>query len=409
MIILSNIIITEIGQPIRRNAAIVIHQDKVVAVGPQEKILRSYPNTRAMRFDQAVLMPGLINVHTHLELPQLPLTVRSRDYAQWVLNLLRAKRALRTPDYRRAAKKNIHSLIETGTTTVGEICTHGVSPQELLNSGVRSVIYHELVSMGPMRALNLPPLLSRQGRSRGLLRYGLSPHSPHTVSESALRAIRDRAATKNLPLCMHVAETKDETLLLQGKKSGLDRLYAIAGWLREWAPHATSPLEYLDRIGVLGPRLLVVHAVHVNGQDIKLLRASGTAVAHCPRSNYRMRVGTMPLRGLLAAGIRVGLGTDSLASVPSLSLWDEMRFAYKIHQDDDITPLSLLYMATMGGASALGMENDIGSLRPGKKADLVILPLPVRSTGDLYSDLLKDTKSCIMTMVNGKILHRAKT
>jgi cytosine/adenosine deaminase-related metal-dependent hydrolase len=208
---------------------------------------------------------------------------------------------------------------------------------------------------------------------------------------------------------MHVAETNDELLLLQGKKSGLDRLYALAGWHREWAPKARSSIEYLERIGVLGPRLLAVHAIQVNRHDIELLRKSHTAVAHCPRSNYRMQVGTMPLHRLLAAGIRVGLGTDSLASVPSLSLWDEMRFAYEIHRDGDITPLALLYLATMGGASALGMEKEIGSLEPGKRADLVVLSLPRRNTSDLCSDLLKDTKSCIMTMVNGKILYRAKT
>jgi cytosine/adenosine deaminase-related metal-dependent hydrolase len=204
---------------------------------------------------------------------------------------------------------------------------------------------------------------------------------------------------------MHVAESKEEVKLLNRKRSGLERLYHFAGWDKAWAPSADSPFAYLDRLGLLGPDLLAVHAVQARDRDIHLLSKSHTPVAHCPRSNKELGVGRMQLKKLLAAGVTVGLGTDSLASSPSLSMWDEMRYALRIHRRDGMTARDILELATMGGAKALGMGSEIGSLEPGKRADIIAVPFPQKSTGDIYSDLLRETNSCVMTMVNGKILH----
>jgi cytosine/adenosine deaminase-related metal-dependent hydrolase len=205
---------------------------------------------------------------------------------------------------------------------------------------------------------------------------------------------------------MHVAETKDELLLLRRRPSGLDRLYEAAGWDIDKAPRAASSVAYLERCGVLAPRFLAVHAVHIDESDITALQRSGAAIAHCPRSNRRMGVGTMPLLRVLAAGIPVGIGTDSLASVPTLSMWDEMRFVYRVQGHNGLMPRDILRMATLGGAKALGMDDRVGSLITGNKADIIAVPLPNIDTGDPHSDLLRETKSSIMTMVNGKILHK---
>jgi cytosine/adenosine deaminase-related metal-dependent hydrolase len=204
---------------------------------------------------------------------------------------------------------------------------------------------------------------------------------------------------------MHVAESKDEIRLLQGKKSGFDRLYQAALWDKSWAPSADSPFEYLHSIGLLNPNLLAVHAVQATDKDIGLIHRFRAPIAHCPRSNKELGVGRMPLMKLLDAGITVGLGTDSLASSPSLSMWDEMRYAFQIHLRDGITPKDIFRLATLGGAKALGLNKDIGTLEPGKRADIIAVPLPKKNTGDPYSDLLRETKSCIMTMVNGKMLY----
>ena len=205
---------------------------------------------------------------------------------------------------------------------------------------------------------------------------------------------------------MHVAESKDELRLLQRKKSGLEKLYEFAHWDLSWAPKGSSSFEYLNRIGLLSPRLLAVHAVQVTDNDIKLIKKAKVSIAHCPRSNKALGVGKMPLKKFLDAGITVGLGTDSLASVPTLNMWDEMRYAYRIHRRDGISAEDIFRIATIGGAKALGLDKEIGTLEPGKKADIIAVPLPKKNTGDLYSDLLRETKSCIMTMVNGKILYQ---
>jgi cytosine/adenosine deaminase-related metal-dependent hydrolase len=402
MILTASKLITLRNDALIINGAIVSHRGTIVAVGPASTLISKYPGHRLCRFDVAMLMPGLVNLHTHLELPSLLDAIRADTFPGWVLNLIKKKKELAAGDYCLAAKQNIKTLVRTGTTTVGEICTHQISPALLKQSGLRAVIYRELISLNP--AMYSPRLSSLVSRPSPLTRYGISPHAPHTVSEKLLRELKK----KKFPLSTHVAESKDEIRLLQGKRSGFEELYRLAGWDLAWAPKATSPFEYLKQLGLLGPGLLTVHAVQATDKDIHLLERSHTPVAHCPRSNKELGVGRMPLKKFLDAGVTVGLGTDSLASAPSLSMWDEMRYALRIHRRDGVTAGDLLRLATSGGAKALGMGSEIGTLEPGKRADLIAVPLPGKNTGDIYSDLLRETKSCIMTMVDGKLLYSEK-
>jgi len=404
------------------DGAVVVNRGTIIAVGPSSSIVKKYSGRSVRRLQNAVLMPGLINVHTHLELPPLLASLQARAFPDWVINLIRAKRSLGDQDYYEAATQNVRSVIKSGTTSVGEICTHGASPGILKRSRMRAMIYHEIIDMsqncheiidmsqdcgthvpgsGPVLLSRINKLLSRQ---TACIRMGLSPHAPHTVSTAVLRSIQTIAAVKNLPLCMHVAESRDELKLLQGRKSGFEKLYQAAGWDRAWSPSAASPFKYLNNLGMLGPGFLAVHAVHATDGDIKLIKKSGTPVAHCPRSNHETGVGRMPLHKFLKAGITVGLGTDSLASSPSLNLWDEMRYALLCHKADEIDARTLMELATRGGAKALGMA-DVGSLTPGKKADIIAVSLPNRNSGELHYDLLRDTKSCMISLVNGKIIY----
>jgi 5-methylthioadenosine/S-adenosylhomocysteine deaminase len=401
MILISPITITmKRSAPFLVNGAVVVRHGVIEAVGQAERVLKKYPGHPVHRFENAVLMPGLVNVHTHLELPPLLDIIKAKTFPDWVLNLIRTKKDLDAGDYRIAARQNIKTLIRTGTTTIGEICTHGVSPTLLKQSGLRAIIFHEVISMSAsFNARRLKP-----AATPSLIHSGISPHAPHTVSEEVLRIIREMASRKNLPLAMHVAESKDEIRLLQGKKSGLEKLYRAAGWKTDWAPAADSPFEYLHELGLLNQNFLAVHAAQATERDIAIVKKTRTPVAHCSRSNAELGVGRMPLKRFMDAGITVGLGTDSLASSPSLSMWDEMRYALTVHRKDGVTAEDIIKLATIGGATALGLDKEIGTLEPGKKADIIAVPVPARSTGDLYSDLLRETKSCIMTMVNGKML-----
>jgi cytosine/adenosine deaminase-related metal-dependent hydrolase len=386
--------------------AVVIKKGIIRAVGQLGNLARRYTDKKIIHLQNAVLMPGLVNVHTHLELPSLLDTVRSKTFADWVLNLIRAKKKLTNKKYSAATQNNISVLIQTGTTTVGEICTQGISPDKLRQSGLRAVVFYEIIDMGPCGSRRETRIFSFSHRDTALVHYGLSPHAPYTVSEAVMCVIRKEAQKKVIPIAMHVAESKDEIRLLQRKKSGLEKLYRFAGWHLDCAPIGSSSFEFLNRIGFLSPHILAVHAVQVTDNDIGLIKSNKISIAHGPRSNRETSVGKMPLKMFLDAGIAVGLGTDSLASSPNLNLWDEMRYAYRIHRHDGLTPRNIILLGTSGGARTLGMDDIIGSLAPGMKADVIAVALPSKNTGDIYSDLLRETKSCIMTMTNGKILFQ---
>ncbi len=391
------------------NGAIVINRGMIEAVGTFNRITQRYPHHSVVNLQRTVLMPGLINTHTHIELPDVLNKIRTSMFTDWILNLIRLKKRLTKIDYATAAKENIRTLIRTGTTTVGEICTHGVSPEILKKSEIRSVIFHEIINMTPMMRENISSKLKIQcsmPRLSALMRTGISPHALYTVSKPILLQVKNIAEQRNLKISMHIAESADELRLLHGEKSGLDKLYHFIGWDLDWAPKGSSSFAYLDNAGLLSPLLLAVHAVHVTDKDITLIKKSNVSIAHCPRSNKELGVGIMPLKKFLDTGITVGLGTDSLASSPNLSMWDEMRYAHRTHRRKGITPHDIFRLATISGAKALGLAEEIGTIEPGKKADIIAIPLPSKNTGDLYSDLLRETKSCIMTMVNGKILHR---
>jgi len=329
-----------------RNAAVVCRHGVIHDAGPAVPILRKYPYHQVHSIQNAVLMPGLINSHAHLELPPLLEAIRGRTFPNWVLNLIFAKKKLLREHYVQAASTNIDTLIKTGTTTVGDICTHGVSPTLLERSGIRAVVFHEIISMAATVTSSKFIVSCLNNQPYAIIQNGISPHSPYTVSESVLRQLIMLLKKRTVKLSMHIAESKDEISLLQGRRSGLQGLYRFAGWDLNLAPRGKSSFEYLQRIGFLSPALLAVHAVHVTDEDILRIKRSKVSVAHCPRSNKETRVGRMPLKKFLDADIPVGLGTDSLASSPSLNMWDEMRYAYRIHRHDGITAMDVLTMAT---------------------------------------------------------------
>ena len=205
MIITSSKLIS--GKPDRsplNEWAVVVSRGIIQAVGPFSKITQQFSHHRIYRFHNAIFMPGLINVHTHSELPNLLNTIRNKAFSGWILNLIKAKKGLSLEDYTSATAKNIHTFIRTGTTTVGEITTHGVSPALLGKCGLRAVVFQELISMGPESSTLKIRSSNSQHSSR--IHYGISPHSPYTVSESVLMQIHDTARQRNLKLAMHIAE-----------------------------------------------------------------------------------------------------------------------------------------------------------------------------------------------------------
>lgn len=395
-------------RPLLKDGTIAIKAGAIAGVGPNEAVSGRFTGSRKIEFQNAVLLPGLVNVHTHLELPPLMDFLRASSFPEWLLNLIRAKRALRPGDYRNAAIKNVEAALLTGTTTVGEICTHGISPGVLRQSGMRAVVFHEIIDMGMGAGGGKWMAVAKLKRPGRLIKYGVSPHSPYTVCRPVLEKIKRLAEKRKMPVSMHVAESRDERRLLMGRRSGLHALYELAGWDPALAAVAASPVKYLDGLGMLGPHFLAVHAVAIDEEDIAVLRKRRVGIAHCPRSNTETKVGRMPIGKLIQSGMDIGLGTDSLASSPSLSMWDEMRHALKVHRNDGITSKDILRIATIGGARALGLGKETGSISPGKKADVIAVPLPGKYTGDLYHDLLRETEYCIMSVIEGRVVRWAE-
>lgn len=214
------------------DGAIFIDKGIIRAIGPLCNITQQFPYAKVIQLQNALLMPGLINTHTHLELPELLNTIRSKNFTDWILNLIAAKKKLVNKDYTIAMHNNISTLVQTGTTMVGEISTHGISYDLLKRSGLRAIVYHENINMASDRNGHGPKnSLFTRGDSV-LVQSGLSPHSPYTVSQAVLLNIRKAAHTKNFRLTMHIAESKEENRLLQRKSSGLEKLYQfVAGTL----------------------------------------------------------------------------------------------------------------------------------------------------------------------------------
>jgi len=202
---------------------------------------------------------------------------------------------------------------------------------------------------------------------------------------------------------MHLLENKDENKNINSKSSRFFEYFRRVGWAGMKLAYAPGKLlENLDRLGLLSSRMLAVHGVHASARDIRLLARRNVAVAHCPRSNAYLKVGKAPLSRMLDAGLRVGLGTDSLASNDSLSLWDELRAAQKLHPGL-LTPRQWLTLATLGGARALGLADRIGTLEPGKRADLIAVAVDSRNPP--YAKILADTQEVGLAMVNGNAVH----
>jgi cytosine/adenosine deaminase-related metal-dependent hydrolase len=215
-----------------------------------------------------------------------------------------------------------------------------------------------------------PDLQAASGR----VRVALTPHSPHTTSTPLLRALAGRSAACGDPLTIHVAESEAEVALLRDGSGPLADFFRQRGLADDqWQPPRSTPVGYLHRMGVLSPRTLAVHCVHLDRQDRSLLQAGRVTVVTCPSSNRYHDVGTAPIPKLLGEGVPVALGTGSLASAPDVDLFAEM--AALVAEHPGLAPAAVLRMATLNGARALGLLEDLGSIEAGKLAALNVVPL----------------------------------
>ncbi|MDX1994648.1 MAG: amidohydrolase family protein [bacterium] len=283
----------------------------------------------------------IVNAHTHLEqgymADELPGVV-GRDFTDWLYNAVSKRNVAlgetRLKISRAAAERGIQALIDSGTTMVGDISGTGASIEPLLDSGLRGTVYVETSGYTPERAQikfeAARALIDRwRSRAHGDIQIGFAFHTPYSVSQAFWPQLIDYARREALPLSIHAAESPAEyELFTKGTGPIHDYMRSVGS---DFKPPMKSPIAYLDEIGVLDLKPMLVHCVQVDNEDIRRIKRAGCAVTHCPRSNVRLRCGRMPLEKFLVAGVPVYLGTDSLGSSPSLNVLDEMEFAIALH------------------------------------------------------------------------------
>jgi len=374
-----------ISSPPLQDGALAVEGGRIVSAGLRKVVLDDVAGEEVEVRDlgNAVVLPGLVNAHTHLELSWMagePLA--ERDYVAWVRGFVRQRDGEVDDVARKAAEAAIETIIARGTVAVGDISNHDWMPALLARTPLWAVVFHELFGF---RAVDAEPLVDEAARrldamdadcseSEGRVRVALTPHAPHTTSAALMKALAGRSAATGAPLSVHVAESETEASFLRGGAEEFREFLIERGmWDEGWKPPGQSPVEYLDRLHVLTPRTLAVHCVHLGQRDVSRLQARGVTVVTCPRSNERLGVGNTPVPKLLGEGIPVALGTDSQASAPDLDLFAEMATLRTQHPG--IAPLAALRMATVNGASALGLGDRLGTLEPGKVPAAIVVPL----------------------------------
>jgi 5-methylthioadenosine/S-adenosylhomocysteine deaminase len=323
------------------------------------------PGVPSHRFPDCVLMPGLVNAHTHLELTGFERTVpTSLPFPEWI-RALRAAKAERTPaDFLTAARQGVRDCFRAGITTVADTGDSGTVIEALAEVGGSGVCYVETFGPHPSQKVEslsrLELELGARARFQGpRLRLGVSPHAPYTVSGPLYEGAVATAQARGLPLAVHVAESPAESRFLREAAGPFAEYWMQRGIPLPPAPPGQSPVEWLDRHGVLGPQTLCIHAVQVSPTDIARLALAGVAIAHCPRSNRAHGHGDAPLAALLAAGLRVAVGTDSVASTGDLDLLADAQLAQRL---GGLSAERALALVTLDAARALGLADEVGHL-----------------------------------------------
>lgn len=370
--------------PIRCGALLVNPDGLIESVGPLSAF-DSLVDIERRDFGNTAIMPGLINVHAHPELSAFRGLLEDLPFHEWIPSLMRCKHgaALTPDDYAVAARWTCVESLRAGATTLGATEDSGAAVQALAHAGMRGLIYLE--TFGPAPAQAEQAIHDLRKRIAGLtaatsdrVRLGVSPHAPYTVSDELFARVASFAKSEQLPVATHAAEAEVEELLVR------EGLGPFAAGLRSrgipTSPRGTSTIDLLARTGLLDCAPLLIHAVRLSDSDMQLVGDSGSAIAHCPIANGRLGHGIARIVEARERGIRVGLGTDSVASNNRLDLLEEAHFAQtlqraRLHSTGALCSQELLELVTIDGARVLGVDDRTGSLEKGKDADFCVVSL----------------------------------
>lgn len=391
------------------NGAVAIEGERIAGVGTQGEIVERFPGFNVQSLGEAIILPGLVNTHTHLELTAMRgyLEKEELDFFAWLRKLTIARLELMTPDdILVSATWGACEAVRAGITCVGDASDSAMmSMRALQDVGLRGVVYQE--SFGPDARLvteNFEKLKGKlqelQAVQTGLVRAGVSPHAPYTVCGPQLELIADLATSQSLPLMMHAAESEAEEMFLRA--GGGVFAEGLARRSIEWNAPGVSTIQYLKQVGILDAHPLLAHCIRVDDHDVETLSNASAKIAHCPKSNAKLGHGRAPLAKFIAHGIEVGLGSDSVASNNTCDILEEARFA---------TLLSRAAGAHVSGEEALRAAAFGSQLSEGSQADLAVVSLTGAHQIPGYDPIAtlifaSSGQDVILTVVAGREVYR---
>lgn len=427
--------------------AVAVDDDRIVSVGPAKELIDKLKDVVLVDFGEAAVLPGLVNAHSHLELTAMRgfLEAEEHDFFAWLRKLTLARMAMTPEDLHASSVCGAIEAVRAGITCVADSSSSASQTLRAVREvGLRGVVYQESFGPDPKSAgENLAKLREQVAEMRkyesDLLRAGVSPHAPYTVSGSQLEMIARLALDENLPVMTHAAESQAEKLFMFAGSGPFAEGLRRRGI--DWQAPGVSTIQYLAQRGIMETRPLLAHCITVDDADLELIKRSSAGIAHCPKSNAKLGHGCAPFAMFISRGVDVGLGSDSVASNNTCDILEEGRFAALIARIDRGTsprftkgctlsdsgdsievlhdgrasaPFSAdqaLFAATLGGARALGLDNQIGALAVGMKADITVIrlagahqqPVSNPTCALLFSSSGRDV---VMTMVAGREIYR---
>ena len=415
------------------DGAVLVHGEEIEDIGPASYLKERYPNEEVKDFGLSALMPGFVDTHTHLGYAALRGMFDDLPYAEWKREVLKRELFFSEQDWADSARLGALEAVASGVTTVADITASEGTFNAVQEIGLRAVIYREVATMHGDHVdkvvqdglEDIERMRKHADQSR--VSFGIAPGPVYACHPKIFQVVAKCATEEKLPVAMHLAGSQEETDFVRYGSSPFSihasQVERASGQKLEtrgflpWLPAGTSPVRYVYNWDILSaPQVLAVHCVHVDSEDIRILRDNDVAVAYCPRVNAKLGMGMAPVMEMREAGLRMGLGTDSPCATETTDMIDEMRFglmlnrAVNSNRKRHITSNAALRMATVEGARALSLDTLIGSLEPGKKADIIAVDLHnshQNPTSNPQSAVIYSANqdNVAMTMVGGKVLY----
>ena len=394
---------------------IVLTDGKAIKAVGSGKELSKFPYDEIIDCSGKIILPGFVNAHSHLELTGFRGKIeKGLPFTDWARKVVSIRKDITENEIATAIKDGVDELISSGVTTVGDFSQTGITAKILNERGLRGTVFLEFSGFNPEqkdeKLRQLKELLNYEIDSKLIthhsslitVNFGIAPHAPYSVSPELLKESHNFAQEKRLPLAIHISEMLEEIEFIKNGSGAMkDLLIDFGVWNDKWMPPQTTPVQYLQNMGIL-KGAIGIHLNIVTEEDIHILKENSMSVVYCPGSNkWFGRNWKYPLREFLNNGINVAIGTDSLSSNEKLNMFYEMRVLKE--NFPDLENNIILKMATVNGAKAIGFEGEAGEIAVGRKVDIIGIDIKDSSFNNPIEYVINKAEKVSFGMVNGEV------